>query len=200
MTTADPTQQRVGAAVVRSTPPAVVWAVALLLSPIVEDGWPASIIWGISTAILVSLVPWAIVTWLDRRNDLRRGISRLGATPVVVAAGALMYMTLRLIRYLDGPLGLAAVIFAIFAGYAVVLVIQRQVQLDWPMMTYGGAAVVFLLMLGWWGLTALAVLAVAAWVRFQGEKKPARRRLLAALITGAVICGGTYAALLQAVS
>ncbi len=199
MTTASPAPARVGSAVVRLTPPSAVWAVALLLSPVLEDGWPASIIWGISAAVLVVLVPWAIVTWLDQRNDLRRGINRLGATPVVVAAGALMFITLRLIRWLDGPLGLAAVIFAIFAGYAVVLVIQRQVQLDWPMTTYGGAAVVFLLMLGWWGLPALAVLAVAVWARFQGEQKPARRRLLAALITGAIVCGGTYAALLQAV-
>ncbi len=198
MTTAGPVPERMGTAVVRLTPPSVVWGLALLLSPIVEDGWPGSIIWGISAAVLVCLVPWAIVTWLDRANDLRRGISRLGATPVVAAAGALMYLTLRLVRWLDGPLGLAAVIFAVFAGYAVVLLFQRQVQLDWSLMTYGGAAVVFLLMLGWWGLLPAAVLALAAWSLIRRE--PVRRRLLASLITGAAVCGGTYAALLQAVN
>ncbi|MFD1211265.1 hypothetical protein ACFQ36_04335, partial [Arthrobacter sp. GCM10027362] len=123
--------------------PAIVWAAVLVPAPFTEPGTDRPLAWGAGAALLVCAVPWIIVTWLDRRGDLRRGVGRVGAAPLTVCTGVLMYGALRVIRWWHGPLSLAAVLFAVFGGYAVVLLARRRRPLDWPAMTCGAAAAVF---------------------------------------------------------
>jgi hypothetical protein len=183
--------------------PAVVWAVLLLAAPFAEPGTQYPLAWGAGAALLVCAVPAAILAWLDRRGDLRRGIGRLGAGPsgagpLMVCTGVLMYGTLRVIRWWHGPLPLAAVILGIFAGYAAVLLARRQWPLYWPAATLGAAAVVMPLLLGLPGLLALPALVAGLWAAAVLQRGTVAR-LSGSALAGAVVCGGICAVLLQAV-
>ncbi|AUI52789.1 hypothetical protein [Arthrobacter crystallopoietes] len=178
-------------------PPAVVWAVVLILSPVLEYGLGRMAWWGAGAAFLLCFVPWAIVTWLDKRGELRRGIKRLGLGPLMICTGVLMYGTLRAIQWLDGPLGLAAVIFAIYGGFSLLLIFRRFGP-DWTCITYGGAAVILILMAGLPGLIGALLLALGVWA--QALLQPARAgRFVVSALAGAAVCGGIYALLEQAV-
>ncbi|MCG2622365.1 hypothetical protein LVY72_10605 [Arthrobacter sp. I2-34] len=178
--------------------PAVVWAALLLAAPFAGPGTQYPLAWGAGAALLVCAVPWAIVTGLDRRADLRRGLGRLRAGPTMVCTGVLMYGTLRVIRWWHGPLALAAVILGIFAGYAAVLLARRKWPLYWPAATLGAAAVIMPLLLGLPGLLALPLLLAGLWAA-AALKRGTAARLSGSALAGAVVCGGICAVLLQAV-
>lgn len=197
MTTTAPRGPAAARTIAAVLPPAVVWAVILILSPVLEYGLGRMAWWGAGAAFLLCLVPWAIVTWLDKRGELRRGIKRLGLGPLMICTGVLMYGTLRAIQWLDGPLGLAAVIFAIYGGFALLLIFRRFGP-DWTSMTYGGAAVILVLMAGLPGLIGALLLALGVWA--QALLQPARAgRFVVSALAGAAVCGGIYALLEQAV-
>ncbi|HEX2247654.1 MAG TPA: hypothetical protein VHH13_08900 [Arthrobacter sp.] len=197
MTTTAPRGPAAARTIAAVLPPAVVWAVVLILSPVLEYGLGPMAGWGAGAAFLLCLVPWAIVTWLDKRGDLRRGIERLGFGPLMVSTAVLMYGTLRAIQWMDGPLGLAAVIFAIYGGFALMLLFRRWGP-DWSCMTYGGAAVILVLMAGLLGLIGAVVLALAAWAQVVLQSGRGGRFVVSA-VAGAVVCGGIYAILEQTV-
>ena len=197
MMTAAPRGPAAARTIAAVLPPAVVWAVVLILSPVLEYGLGRMVWWGTGAAFLLCFVPWAIVTWLDKRGDLRRGIERLGFGPLTVCTGVLMYGTLRAIQWLNGPLGLAAVIFAIYGGFALMLLFRRAGP-DWTCMTYGGAAAILVLMAGMTGLIGAVLLAAGVWAQTLMQPAQAGRFVVSAL-AGAVVCGGIYALLEQAV-
>lgn len=197
MTTAE-VRVRAARAIAAVLSPAAVWAVLLVLAPFAEPGTGHPLAWGAGAALLVCAVPWAIVTWLDRRGDLRRGTGRLGAAPLAVCTAVLMYGTLRVIRWWHGPLSLAAVILAVFAGYAAVLLARRHWPLHWPAATWGAAAVILPLLLGAQGLLALPVLMAGVWAAAV-LRHGTTARLAGSALAGAVLCGGLCALLLQAI-
>ena len=171
---------------------------ALVLGAVAGSWDPLSAAWGTGAAVLICLVPWAIVAKLDRAGQLRRGIRRFGLAPLAVCAGVLVYGTLRAIQWLDGPLALAAVIFAACAGLGTVLLLDRVLPLGWAPVSYGALAVILPLMLGGPGLVAWPAAALGTWAQAVLGRTTAAR-LAASLLVGAVVCGGTYALLLQAV-
>ncbi|WAP52889.1 hypothetical protein OL239_07030 [Arthrobacter sp. ATA002] len=79
------------------------WAAALFAAPFLNDDGATALLWGAGAAALVALFPWAMVTVLDKRGDLRRGINRLGASPVILGAFGAAFVVLRIIRWTDGP-------------------------------------------------------------------------------------------------
>lgn len=177
--------------------PGVVWGATMVLGAATASSGAGALAWGIGAAVLICLVPWLIVTKLDRQGQLRRGIRRFGLTPLAVCAGALMYGTLRAIRWLDGPLSLAAVIFAACAGLGAVLLLSRVVHLDWPAASCGAMALILPLMLGLPGLAAWPAAAAGLWARHVLGRTAGV--LAGSALAGAAVCGGTYALLLQAV-
>ncbi|EMY33492.1 hypothetical protein D477_014633 [Arthrobacter crystallopoietes BAB-32] len=198
MTTAVPGRVRTARAIAGVLSPGVVWGVALVLGALAGSWDLLSAAWGIGAAVLICLVPWTIVARLDRAGQLRRGIRRFGLAPLAVCAGVLMYGSLRAIQWLDGPLALAAVIFAACAGLAAVVLLDRVVRLGWAAVSYGALAVILPLMLGLPGLVAWAAAALGTWAQAVLGRTTAAR-LAVSLAAGALVCGGTYALLLQAV-
>jgi hypothetical protein len=197
MTTAVPSRVRGARLVAAVLSPGVVWGAAMVLGAATASAGARGLAWGIGAAVLICLVPWLIVTKLDRDRQLRRGIRRFGLTPLAVCAGALMYGTLRAIRWLDGPLSLAAVIFAACAGLGMVLLLARVARLGWPAVSYGAMAVILPLMLGLPGLAAWPAAAAGLWAQHVLGRGTAAV-LAGSLLAGAAVCGGTYAVLLQA--
>lgn len=178
--------------------PALVWAVVLVLAPFAPPGAEHPLAWGLGAALLVCAVPWAVLAWLGRRGDLRRRTGRPGLAPLAVGSAALMYGTLRIIRAWHGPLTLAAVLFAIFAGYAAVVLARRRLPLHWPAVTWGGAAAVLPLLLGLPGLLALPLPAAGIWAAAVLRRGTAAA-LAGSVLAGGAVCGGTCVLLLQAV-
>jgi hypothetical protein len=177
--------------------PGVLWAAAMVLAAATAMPAPLSWAWGTGAAVLVSLVPWAIVAKLDRDGQLRKGIRRFGLAPAAVCSGVLMYGTLRTIRWLDGPLVLAAVIFAACAGLVAVVLLARVVRLSWAAVSCGAVAVLMPVMLGLPGMAAWPVSAAGLWA-LRVLKRGTAAELAAAVGAGAAVCGGTYALLMQA--
>ena len=181
----------------RFLPPGAVWAAALFAAPFLNDDGVAALAWGVGAAVLVALFPWALVTVLDRRGDLRRGISGLGASPVILGAFGAAFLVLRLIRWTDGPRTLAAVIFGMIAAYALTGASSRVARLDWADVTCAAAAVIlpvllFMLVPGAAGIAlaiAAAVLCIAG-VVFSGQKTAGSRAVAAAV--GVLAGGGVF--------
>ncbi|CEA08480.1 hypothetical protein BN1051_01831 [Arthrobacter saudimassiliensis] len=143
--------------------------------------------------MLIAVFPWLLVTVLDRRGDLRSGLRRLGAPPVILGAAGAGYVLLRVILWLDGPRSLAAVIFAMIAAYAVLLLVERVRPLAWRTVSSGAAVVLLpaLLYFGW-GYGAAAAGAVAAVVALAAAVAAECHRgaALAAAGLGAAAGGG----------
>jgi hypothetical protein len=181
--------------------PGVVWAAALFAAPFLNDDGSKALLWGAGAAVLVSLFPWALVTILDRRGDLRRGLDRLGAPPIILGAAGACFTVLRVIRWADGPRALAAVIFAMITAYALTAAFTKILRLDWADVTYAASAVVipvllFLLLSGPAGAAAAlaaAVLLVAGLL--SGPVRPDRNTLGAA--AAGVVSAGIFVWLLQ---
>ena len=133
---------RNSALVRRFSPPGAVWAAALLAAPWLNTDGITALVWGLGAAVLIALFPWALVTVLDKRGDLRRGINRLGASPVILGAFGAAFLVLRFIRWTDGPRALAAVVFGMITAYALTAAFTKVIRLDWAEVTYAAAAVV----------------------------------------------------------
>lgn len=181
--------------------PGVVWAAALFAAPFLNDDGGAALLWGAGAAVLVSLFPWALVTILDRRGDLRRGLDRLGAPPVILGAAGACFVVLRIIWWTDGPRTLAAVIFAMITAYALTAALTKVVRLEWTEVTCAAGAVVlptllFLLLPGAAG-TAAAIAAAAMFVAalLSGRDHPAVQTAGAA--AAGLFSGGIFLWLLQ---
>ena len=178
--------------------PGVLWSAVILLAALSSGMTTAAAwAWGLGTVLLLLVFPWLLVRTLDRSGDLRTSIASAPVTPVILGAGALCFMLLRLILWLDGPRMLAAAVFAMLASYAAVLVLDRSVKLDWSAVSTGAGAVVIPLLLA--RITGGPVLAAAAAVLLVallallmrgGWQLP-----LASAAAGAVIGGGLFVVL-----
>ncbi|MBD7994502.1 hypothetical protein H9639_04255 [Arthrobacter sp. Sa2CUA1] len=185
-------------------PPGIVWSAALLLAPFASQAAGAGSgtttaeawFWGAGTVLLVIVFPWVLVRTLDRRGDLRRSISRAGTGPVILGAGALCFMLLRLILWLDGPRELAAVVFAMMASYTLTLVLPAPRRPDWPALSLGAGVVILPVLAGTaipgpGGVGAAAVLGALCAAALL-LLNTARRRQLASAAAGAVVGGGLF--------
>lgn len=186
----------------RLLPPGAVWAAALCAAPFLNDAGTSALIWGAGSAVLIALFPWALVTVLDRRGDLRRGIERLGAPPVILGGFGAAYVVLRIIQWTDGPRALAAVVFSLIAAYTLTRVLARAVPLDWGSVTYGAAAVVlpvllYLLIPGAGSIAAAATVLVLCLAALLGSGRQTRGKTAAAAAAGVLAGGGVFLWLLS---
>lgn len=175
--------------------PGVLWSAVILLAALSSGITTAAAwAWGAGTVVLLLVFPWLLVRGLDRRGDLRSSIARAPVTPVILGAGALCFILLRLILWLDGPRVLAAAVFAMLVSYAVVLVLDRAVKLDWSAVSTGAAGVVIPVLL--YALTSGIVLPAAAAVLLcvlLGLRMRGGWQLpLASAAAGAVVGGGLF--------
>lgn len=192
---------RNSALVRRFSPPGAVWAAALFAAPWLNADGVTALVWGVGAAVLIALFPWVLVTVLDKRGDLRRGIDRLGASPVILGAFGAAFLVLRIIRWTDGPRALAAVVFGMITAYALTVVVSRAVRLDWAEVTYAAAAVVlpvllYLLFPGVVGAVlaaSLAGLCIGVLIR----ERQTRGKTAAAAAVGVLAGGGVFLWLLQ---
>lgn len=183
--------------------PGTVWSAALLLAPLAgavhstgtttAGAWA----WGVGAVALILVFPWLLVRTLDRRGDLRLYVSRAQATPVIVGAGALCFILLRLILWLNGPRELAAVVFAMIVSFTLTLVLPQRLRPDWPALSLGAGVVILpALLMATFPSPLAGVAAAAAGVAgfavllFVGRAPGPRRFISAGL--GAFIGGGLF--------
>jgi len=175
--------------------PGVLWSAVILLAALSSGITTAAAwAWGAGTVLLLLVFPWLLVRTLDRRGDLRSSIARAPVTPVILGAGALCFMVLRLILWLDGPRVLAAGVFAMIASYATVLVLNRAVKLDWNAVSTGAAAVVipFLLFLISGGAVLPVVAAMLLFFLLALRLRNGWQLPLASAAAGAAVGGGLF--------
>ena len=197
--------------------PGIVWGAALVLAPFsatpsgsgpfgssasgtgLSAGTTAAPwLWGIGTVLLILVFPWVLVRILDQRGDLRRSIARAGVGPVILGAGALCFILLRLILWLNGPRELAAVVFAMIACFTLTLVVPRAWRPDWPALSLGAAVVILPALLwavipppaGWVAAFAAGLSCAAVLLLVRNTSSWAL--LAASAAAGAVVGGGVF--------
>ena len=124
---------------------------------------------------------------------------------MILGAGALCFMLLRLILWLDGPRELAAVVFAMMASYTLTLVLPRPRRPDWPALSLGAGVVILPVLAaaaipGPGGWATAGVLCVVCAGALALVMITARRRVLASAAAGAVVGGGVFLLLQAAAS
>lgn len=119
-----------------------VWSAVLLAAPFLSLPPPRALWWGAGAAMLMGVFPLVLVTYLNRRNDLRGNLGLGALPPAVAGAAALGYIVLRVLLWTGGPLVLAAVVYAMLADALLLLFLGRAVRLPWQGLSYGSAAVI----------------------------------------------------------
>ncbi|MET4059754.1 hypothetical protein ABIB35_001286 [Arthrobacter sp. UYP6] len=181
----------------RFLPPGAVWAAALFTAPFLNDDGASALVWGAGSAVLIALFPWALVTVLDKRGDLRRGIDRLGAPPVILGGLGAAFVVLRIIRWADGPRALAAVVFGMIAAYALTTALSKVARLEWADVTYAADAVVLPVLLyalypGTAGITLAAAAACLCVAGLISSGRKTAGKTVAAAAVGVLAGGGVF--------
>ena len=189
--------------------PGILWSVILLAAPFLSMGPAGAVPWGVSAALLLGVFPPVLVSFLQRRNDLRR-FPPSSLPSVVLGAAALAGMMQWAILWLQGPRALSAAAFGLLASALVLMVANAFTSWSWLDLTLGAGTVMlastaYLLLPGVWGLVAAAVLvagqAPLAVLRIRGAAGPRpglpRLNRLAAMATGAAAGGGVFLWLLS---
>lgn len=175
----------------RFLPPGTVWAACLFTAPFTTSDGSTAVVWGIGAVVLIVLFPWALVTVLNRRGDLRCGMSRLGASPLILGAFGGSFLLLRLILWAGGPRALASVVFGMIVAYALTVAVSKAVRLEWADVTYAASAIILPVLLvhlhptaaGTAGAVAVALLFVGA---MSGSRAGTFPAVLAAACVGMV--------------
>ncbi|WP_146364534.1 hypothetical protein [Arthrobacter yangruifuii] len=175
----------------------LIWSLVLLAAPFLSFAPGAALPWGVGAALLMGVFPAVLVSWLERRNDLRR-LPPSSLPPTVLGAAALAFMFQRIILWLQGPLALSAAVFALLAAAVVLLVANAFTSWSWLDLSLGAGAVILgvttaLLLPGLWGslagILAGAVPGVSLAVRLWHGSPRTR---LAAGAAGAATGGGIF--------
>ncbi|MCQ2000375.1 hypothetical protein [Arthrobacter zhaoxinii] len=180
----------------------LIWSLILLAAPFLSFSPGVALPWGVGAALLMGVFPAVLVSYLQRRNDLRR-LPPSSLPPAVLGAAALAFMFQRIILWLQGPLTLSAAVFALLAAAVVLLIANTFTSWSWLDLTLGAGAVILgttaaLLLPGLTGTAAgillAAVLAAFLAVRLRQGNLSGR---LAAAAAGAVAGGGVFLWLLS---
>ena len=181
---------------------ALIWSLILLAAPFLSFPPSAALPWGAGAALLMGVFPAVLVTYLQRRGDLRR-LPPASLPPTVLGAAALAFMFQRIILWLDGPLTLSAAVFALLAAAMVLLVANAFTSWSWLDLTLGAGLVilgstVFLLFPGLAGTAGAAVTAVVLALSLAARQRQGRPAAhLAAAAAGAAAGGGIFLWLLS---
>ncbi|UWX96136.1 hypothetical protein N2K95_10650 [Arthrobacter zhaoxinii] len=180
----------------------LIWSLILLAAPFLSFSPGAALPWGVGAALLMGVFPAVLVSYLQRRDDLRR-LPPSSLPPAVLGAAALAFMFQRIILWLQGPLTLSAAVFALLAAAVVLLIANAFTSWSWLDLTLGAGAVILgttaaLLLPGLPGTAAgilvAGVLAAVLAVRVR-QGNPSRH--LAAGAAGAAAGGGIFLWLLS---
>ncbi len=171
--------------------PPVVVTVLLLISPVIEPGFPGTIWFGVLAAVFVCLLPLAYVLVMVRLgritdhhvSDRRQRPALLLTTLVSVLAGLL------LLQVLHAPLSVSVMILALIGGIAVLAVVSAFWKMSGHASALAGTTVIAILMFGPAWLPLLLLVPAVGWSRLVLRAHTVAQVVIGSLSGGVIIAG-----------
>ena len=170
--------------------PPVVVTIQLLVSPLVEPGFPATVGYGALAALFVCVLPLLLLLALVRQGKVtdHHVSDRKQRAPVLLMALGCIAVGLLVLYAVGAPRGVSAMVLAVVGGVAVLAAVSPF----WKMSGHAAAiscfAVVAVLMLGAAWAPLLALIPAVGWSRV----------VLRAHTVGQVVAGSVFGGVVMA--
>ncbi|MDQ0662395.1 membrane-associated phospholipid phosphatase [Arthrobacter ulcerisalmonis] len=171
--------------------PPVVVSIQLLISPLAEDGFPGSIGYGALAALFVCVLPLLVLLVLVRLGKVtdHHVSDRKQRAPVLLMALGCIAVGLLVLRAVDAPLSVIAMVLAVVGGVAVLAAVSPFWKMSGHAAAVSCAAVVSVLMLGAAWAPALLLIPAVSWSRVVLRAHSLAQVVAGSLFGGVVMAG-----------
>jgi membrane-associated phospholipid phosphatase len=171
--------------------PPVVVSVQLLISPLAEEGFPATIRYGALAALFVCVLPLVLLLVLVRLGKVtdHHVSDRRQRAPVLLMALASILAGLVVLQAVHAPASVTAMVLAVLAGVAVLAVVSLYWKMSGHAAAVSCAAVVAVLMLGPAWAPLLILIPAVGWSRVVLRAHTGAQVVAGSLFGAAVMSG-----------
>lgn len=171
-------------------PPAVV-SVLLLISPVVQPGFPGTIWFGVLGAFFVCVLPFAYVLIMVRLGRLsdHHVSDRKERAPLLMLALVSVVAGLLVLNLINAPTSVSEMILALIGGIAVLAAVSLVWKISGHASAISAAAVIAALMFGPAWLPLLLLVPAVGWSRVVLRAHTLAQVIAGSLFGGVVIAG-----------
>lgn len=171
--------------------PPVVVSLQLIISPLGEPGFPGTIGYGALAAVFVCVLPLVVLLVLVRRGKVtdHHVSDRKQRAPVLLMALGCIALGLLVLRAVDAPLSVVAMVLAVVGGVAVLAAVSPFWKMSGHAAAMSCAAVVSVLMLGAAWAPLLLLIPAVGWSRVVLRAHSLAQVVAGSLFGGVVMAG-----------
>ena len=171
--------------------PPVVVSLQLIISPLVEPGFPGTIGYGALAALFVCVLPLVVLLVLVRKGKVtdHHVSDRKQRAPVLLMALGCIALGLLVLNAVDAPLSVVAMVLAVVGGVAVLAGVSPFWKMSGHAAAMSCAAVVSVLMLGAAWAPLLLLVPAVGWSRVVLRAHSLAQVVAGSLFGGVVMAG-----------
>ena len=171
--------------------PPVVVSIQLLISPLAEDRFPGTIGYGALAALFVCVLPLCVLLVLVRLGKVtdHHVSDRKQRAPVLLMALGCIALGLLVLRAVDAPQSVTAMVLAVVGGVAVLAAVSPFWKMSGHAAAISCAAVVSVLMLGAAWAPLLLLIPAVSWSRVVLRAHSLAQVVAGSLFGGVVMAG-----------
>ena len=171
--------------------PPVVVSLQLLISPLAQAGFPGTIGYGALAALFVCVLPLVVLLVLVRLGKVtdHHVSDRKQRAPVLLMALGCVAVGLLVLKAVDAPLSVVAMVLAVVGGVAVLAAVSPFWKMSGHAAAVSCAAVVSVLMLGAAWAPLLVLIPAVSWSRVVLRAHSLAQVVAGSLFGGLVMAG-----------
>jgi hypothetical protein len=171
--------------------PPVVVTVQLLISPMIEAGFPGTVVYGALAALFVCVLPLLLLLGLVRLGKVtdHHVSNRRQRAPVLLMAFASVLAGLLVLESAGAPRSVLVMVLAIVAGILVLAAVSPFWKISGHAAAISSSAVISVLMLGPAWLPLLMLIPAVGWSRVVLRAHTAAQVVAGSLFGGLVMAG-----------
>ncbi|MGN7201610.1 phosphatase PAP2 family protein [Arthrobacter sp. SAFR-044] len=171
--------------------PPVVVSLQLLISPLAQAGFPGTIGYGALAALFVCVLPLVVLLVLVRLGKVtdHHVSDRKQRAPVLLMALGCIAVGLLVLKAVDAPLSVVAMVLAVVGGVAVLAAVSPFWKMSGHAAAVSCAAVVSVLMLGAAWAPLLVLIPAVSWSRVVLRAHSLAQVVAGSLFGGLVMAG-----------
>ena len=171
--------------------PPVVVSLQLLISPLAQAGFPGTIGYGALAALFVCVLPLVVLLVLVRLGTVtdHHVSDRKQRAPVLLMALGCIAVGLLVLKAVDAPLSVVAMVLAVVGGVAVLAAVSPFWKMSGHAAAVSCAAVVSVLMLGAAWAPLLVLIPAVSWSRVVLRAHSLAQVVAGSLFGGLVMAG-----------
>ncbi len=173
--------------------PPVVVTLQLLVSPVIEPGFPGTLAYGALAALFVCVLPLVLLLVLVKLGKVtdHHVSDRHQRAPVLLMALASVIAGLLVLQAVGAPRSVLVMVLAIVAGIVVLAAVSPFWKMSGHAAAVSSAAAIFVLMLGPAWLPLLVLIPAVGWSRVV-LRAHTRAQVLAGSLFGALVMAGLW--------